>query len=48
MAETGAAIPEVVISERAAIRARSNTIEQEINALTNVRDVLVYQIDYTI
>lgn len=44
--ERDIAIPEPVQQERAAIIARSNEIETEINALTVVRDVLTYQIEF--
>jgi hypothetical protein len=44
--ERGVDVPEDIQAERAAIITRSNEIETEINALTSVREVLTYNIQF--
>ncbi|MDX9703949.1 MAG: hypothetical protein RBU23_13035 [Candidatus Auribacterota bacterium] len=46
--ERNEAIPENVATNRLAIVTRCNQIEGEISALTNITDVLMYQIDFNI
>jgi len=42
--ETGTAIPENILTERANIRAQSNIKEAEISAMTDIKDVLNYNL----
>jgi len=40
--DSGDAVPDSVITDRAALRTRSTTVEAEINALTTKKEVILY------
>ena len=44
-ADTGAEVPQSIKDERAALRAESDSIEAEINALTTKKSVLLFEIN---